>query len=137
MKLIAIALISLVLSGCATAEKMNRVSVGMSKAEVIKQIGAPDWSEGGYSEENLAYVLPQNMGDMFKNTYVVVIKDGKVDSYHRVERPPMDPQVQAAFIQSYRPIQFQPQQLYIPPAQPRTINCMSNQIGNQTYTNCN
>ncbi|MBI4991434.1 hypothetical protein HZB96_05065 [Candidatus Gottesmanbacteria bacterium] len=81
-KLIYIFIMALLIAGCATAAKMNRLSVGMSKDEVIKVMGNPNSQKASEGVECLEYYLSNSMmGDT--GTYWVMMKDGKVIQYGR------------------------------------------------------
>jgi len=80
--LIIIMAILLVLTGCATTAKMNKVSIGMTKSEVIDTMGKPDSSAGIGREETLRYTLYNASIDMYQE-YWVVLRNGKVYKYGR------------------------------------------------------
>lgn len=83
----AFLLISLILlTGCATASKMNRVSVGMTKQEVIRAVGNPNSTSAHGGTEYMAYKFWASDSDYFSNNetnYYVRLINGKVDSYGR------------------------------------------------------
>lgn len=65
---------------CSTAYKMNRVSLGMEKPQVIDQLGDPQSSKGNGSTEVMVYHFTENgMGDWHE--YWVVLTSGKVTTY--------------------------------------------------------
>ena len=78
-----IALLSLVLflASCAhfTGAKMSRVSPGMSKADVIRQLGEPKSVGGASNVEVLHYVEDKSWWQF--DYYFVRLVDGKVESY--------------------------------------------------------
>lgn len=108
MRLIAVIALGATLVGCATTQKMNAVSVGMTKAEVVAALGTPDESRATEGTEYLIYKLrgsvspgatvgcafggllllganyasPKCSGE--SNDYFVQIQSGKVYSYGRV-----------------------------------------------------
>ena len=73
----------LTLAGCTgTSAKLNRVALGMTKAEVVRAIGRPDTISAKGNTEYLIYLWgrPKELvGD--PNEYFVRLKDGRVDSY--------------------------------------------------------
>jgi len=87
MKRTLILLLCLGLFGCATAGKINSISVGMSKGEVIKIMGKPTSTSAKEGTEYLNYALSET-GDAefygWTTPYYIRIKDGKVDAYGRV-----------------------------------------------------
>jgi hypothetical protein len=76
---------TLLLVGCATAPKMNKLSLGMTKPEVISIMGTPDSTSapvGGV--EILNYKLSPKGGpfmNLVTEDYFVKLVSGKVDSY--------------------------------------------------------
>jgi len=68
--------------GCATTSKMNRISLGMTKNEVIKLMGQPSSTAGINEEETLRYNLYNIHNDMYEEYWVVLI-NGKVYKYGR------------------------------------------------------
>lgn len=85
MKKLILALV-VVLAGCATAGKINRVSLGQTKDQVIALMGAPDSSKAANGVEVLVYSLSDTDNDAFygnKSEYWVTIEGGKVTKYGR------------------------------------------------------
>jgi len=84
--LILIAILALV--GCATAPKMNRLSVGMTKQEVLAAMGAPTSTAANADGiEILRYRLSATRHDAFHHRteeYFVRLASGKVDSYGKM-----------------------------------------------------
>jgi hypothetical protein len=77
----------IVLIGCSTAHKMNLISLGMTKAEVIKQLGRPVSVSAQSGVEYLNYRFAETGDDDFYGNYTpyyVRIVDGKVESYGRL-----------------------------------------------------
>lgn len=74
--------------GCATAPKMNRLSVGMSKSEVFSVMGSPSSAAApGNGVEILRYELsPTYTAAWYGITqeYFVRITNGRVDSYGKM-----------------------------------------------------
>lgn len=73
------------LAGCATAPKMNRLSLGMTKQEVVSAMGTPaSTSAPGDGVELLHYNLSPQGGfirDLITEDYVVKLVNGKVVTY--------------------------------------------------------
>ncbi len=82
MKNIIFVLSLLFVFACATAERMDKLKVGMTRTEVIKVMkGEPDVKTVGENKEYLSYHLvdPYWGGDW----YTICLKDGKVSAYGR------------------------------------------------------
>ncbi len=81
-------ILTVILSGCATTGKMNQVSLGMTKQDVISMMGSPDSSSANGDIEYLTYSLYRGFFDRhygnWSDNYFVRLKDGKVDAYGRV-----------------------------------------------------
>jgi hypothetical protein len=76
-------LTSLLLVGCiGTSAKLNHVSLGMTKAEVIRAVGTPDSISAKGNMEYLVYLWgnPKELIGQPKE-YFIRLKDGRVDSY--------------------------------------------------------
>lgn len=67
----------LLLGGCSPWIGMHKIELGMSKAEVMQQMGKPNNASGSGNEEYLWYI-PANR---FWERYYVHIVNGKVDAY--------------------------------------------------------
>jgi outer membrane protein assembly factor BamE (lipoprotein component of BamABCDE complex) len=78
------------LIGCvSSASKLNRVSLGMSKPEVIRAMGTPKSTSAGPGAEYLIYVFDASRVDgMSPEDYYVRLTDGKVQAYGRVRDLP-------------------------------------------------
>jgi hypothetical protein len=81
---------ALFLASCATAPKMNSLSVGMTKQQVIAAMGRPESVRADGGVEYLHYKLSES-GDWVRGTwgvptrdYFVRLKNGVVDSYGKV-----------------------------------------------------
>lgn len=109
MKKLIVLIFSLTALGCSsTAKKLNEVSVGMSKKEVMEALGDPDETRASEGVEYLMYELRKAPGGgtqtacasvgvltwglpyLFKgcqysdDDYFVQLKDGRVFAYGRV-----------------------------------------------------
>jgi len=76
------------LSGCqamiyGTATDLDKLSIGMTKAQVIEALGAPAaaGADGTPGEEYLVYKRMQHAVSAWPRTYRVTLKDGKVVRY--------------------------------------------------------
>lgn len=82
-------LAALVLAGCRTgAEAMSRVSLGMTKTQVIATMGSPKSISATGHTEVMHYRLseyPVGAGryDRPLSEYVVILRDGRVEAYGR------------------------------------------------------
>lgn len=77
----------LLLTACATSQKVNSISVGMTKAQVIEIMGQPDSSSAEAGVESLNYALYESAGERrFGRTkpYYVRLSGGKVEAYGRL-----------------------------------------------------
>ena len=78
----------LFICGCATTPKMNHLSVGLTKTEVIAIMGRePDSTSAKSGVEYLTYLLWRDFWDRrpgdYSDQFFVRLIDGKVDSYGR------------------------------------------------------
>ncbi len=69
--------LAVLLSGCSPWIGLHNVELGMTKAEVMQQMGKPSNASGNSNEEYLWYV-PANR---FWERYYVHIVNGKVEAY--------------------------------------------------------
>jgi hypothetical protein len=86
-------LIAGLVAGCATSSKnLNKVSVGMTKAEVIQVLGQPESTRANRGVEFLIYSLREGISKpgttivpiSIEGQYFVKLVDGRVESYGRV-----------------------------------------------------
>jgi len=83
--LLALALLGAILTGCATSTDMNKIQIGMTKAQVIDILGTPDSTSAQANVEYLTYYLEVNniaRADQ-DHAYMVRLVDGKVESFGR------------------------------------------------------
>jgi hypothetical protein len=79
-RIIVILLSVAFLFGCAgSSKKMNQLKLGMTKKEVIENIGEPTSSSAKKNTEYLNYHL--TTGGFYTNVYYVRLLDGKVDAF--------------------------------------------------------
>ena len=87
MKTILISLSILIIMGCATAHRINSISPGMTKEEVIKIMGPPVSVSAKDGVEYLNYKLSETGNDAFMGwatPYFIRIINGRVDAYGRM-----------------------------------------------------
>lgn len=85
MKNITLALL-VFLMGCATAGKINRVSLGMTREDVEMKMGRPTSVSATEGTEYLNYNLSETGDDAFSGrttSYYVRLVNGRVDAYGR------------------------------------------------------
>lgn len=76
----------LLLAGCATANKISGVQLGMTKNDVIRVMGTPTSISAQGGSEYLNYALSETDDDAFRGwtkPYYVRLINGKVESYGR------------------------------------------------------
>jgi hypothetical protein len=89
-RLLSVLIPLLVLTGCTTVHNsrlLNRISIGMTKPEVIGVMGQPDSVAAQSGVEYLRYDLyppPPYWEAARKEAYFVRIVNGKVESYGRM-----------------------------------------------------
>ncbi len=82
-KIATIFLFSVLISGCGTsAKKLNELSTGMTKSEVIQVLGAPESVRAQNGQETLMYTLSNSWNSsVWNERYYVHIQNGRVVSY--------------------------------------------------------
>ena len=81
-KILILFILTVLVVGCAgSAKKINNLTLGMTKSEVIETMGKPDYSNVREEVEILNYRLTSN--SLFTDAYIVRIKQGKVDLFGR------------------------------------------------------
>lgn len=81
-RLTILVLLCTLVVGCAgSAQKINHLNVGMTKADVIQVMGEPDYTSGREGVEILSYRL--NASSFYSDTFYVRIIDGKVERFGR------------------------------------------------------
>jgi hypothetical protein len=76
-RLILWSVLVVLLCGCSPWIGMHKIELGMSKPEVLQQMGKPNNASGSGSEEYLWYI-PANR---FWERYYVHLVNGKVEAY--------------------------------------------------------
>jgi outer membrane protein assembly factor BamE (lipoprotein component of BamABCDE complex) len=74
----------LLIAGCATSHKINRVSLGMTKAQVIQAMGDPVSTSASDGIEGLRYHLYDNQQAVFQKSpteYWIYFNGGRVVKY--------------------------------------------------------
>ena len=88
MKLLGLLLsIAFLLAGCATANKISNVQMGMTKQDVIRVMGPPVSTSATGKTEYLNYSLSETDDQAFygiTKPYYVRIINGRVDSFGRL-----------------------------------------------------
>jgi hypothetical protein len=93
-RIIFCALIALVVSSCVTGERMQSVSDGMSKEEVISLLGNPDGFQRAGDYEALRYTNRLISGWSWDRAdYNVILKAGRVVEYGPGQVRQRDPNV--------------------------------------------
>jgi hypothetical protein len=83
VKLTVVVMVACLLGGCATSSsKLNGVHIGMTKTDLVRQLGAPDTSRGQANIEYLTYYL-KNDTSANNQPYMVRLIDTKVESFGR------------------------------------------------------
>ncbi len=90
MKIMMLLLCLGLLFGCAaSARKMNRLSIGMTKPEAIRVMGTPKSTSASQGVEYLIYILDASRFDaLLPEEYYVRVQNGAVDGYGRVRDLP-------------------------------------------------
>ena len=86
MNKIMLVIALVVLTGCqamiyGTAGRLNDVSVGMTKEQVIQKIGEPTFTKATPDGEFLMYKWMEHVISEWPKVYYVLLKDGKVAAY--------------------------------------------------------
>ncbi len=79
-------LAGLFMTACSTGDagRIDRLQIGMSKAQAVAVMGEPDHAVTSGSEENLIYYLYATPDALEKRGYVVQLVDGKVRSFGKM-----------------------------------------------------
>lgn len=78
---------SFLILGCATTSRINRVSIGMSKSQVLEVMGQPYSTSANIEVEYLIYRLSTGLylgQKTYQEPYYVRLRNGSVDSFGRV-----------------------------------------------------
>ena len=85
--IVLLTLLAVALGGCAptTLNKMNKVSIGMDKQQVISAIGSPTETRATQGIEYLVYHLRMDTDvRTAKTPYFVQLENGRVTAYGKV-----------------------------------------------------
>lgn len=81
--LLVMAVLGLFLGGCvSTADKLNSIKIGMTRSQVVAQLGEPNSMSAQGNIEYLTYYL-SNETTSRDQPYAVRLVDGKVESFGR------------------------------------------------------
>ena len=78
----------LFICACTTASRINKIQIGMPRAEVVHILGDPVSMTATQEAEYLNYRLSETRGDVMAGTgtpYYIKIVDGKVEAFGRTE----------------------------------------------------
>ena len=82
MKTILLMVVALLVAGCATADKLNAVQLGMSEADVIGILGSPKSTSAQGSTEYMNYDFYDHKNNVgFPVPHFVRLIDGRVESF--------------------------------------------------------
>jgi hypothetical protein len=79
-QILGISLLALLVLGCASAGRINNVSIGMTKQQAIAVMGEPTSTSAKDGVEYLNYTLSRGL---FRDDYYVRLTQGKVDAFGR------------------------------------------------------
>jgi hypothetical protein len=87
-RLLVFIVILISLAGCATTARINKISIGMTKSEVIDIMGNPSSTSGIGKEEGLRYNLYNPSRDIYEEHWVTllngnVVKFGRAGDYQK------------------------------------------------------
>ncbi len=80
-RMVVIFLLTMFVLGCASSKKINRVNLGMTKAQVIEVMGQPDSTSEAMGVQYLRYKLITDV--VFSDDFYVRLEDGAVTAYGR------------------------------------------------------
>jgi hypothetical protein len=83
MRIFGALFLCLLLVGCATRAKMNNLSLGMTKSQVLSVMGRPASTAATHGTEVLRYDLHDNVFDEHASEYWVTLENGRVSEYGR------------------------------------------------------
>jgi outer membrane protein assembly factor BamE (lipoprotein component of BamABCDE complex) len=79
----ALFLVVALLAGCATAEKLNLIQIGMTKGQVVAILGQPDSTSAQSNIEYYTYYLTNDSARYGNQPYMVRLVGGQVESFGR------------------------------------------------------
>jgi len=82
MRKLLLAFVAILLAGCVTGQSVRQLAPGMSRAEVIEIMGAPDGVQANGEVEILKYANRLMSGFSWDTTdYFVTLREGRVAEY--------------------------------------------------------
>jgi hypothetical protein len=78
-----ILLLAALFAGCATADQLNKLRIGMSKDQVVATLGQPDSTSAQANIEYMTYYLSNDSSYGRDQPYMVRLVEGKVESFGR------------------------------------------------------
>ena len=76
-------LLAALFTGCATADQLNKLRIGMSKDQVVAVLGQPDSTSAQANIEYMTYYLSNDSSYGRDQPYMVRLVEGKVESFGR------------------------------------------------------
>ena len=76
-------LLAALFTGCATADQLNKLRIGMSKDQVVAILGQPDSTSAQANIEYMTYYLTNDSSYGRDQPYMVRLVEGKVESFGR------------------------------------------------------
>ncbi len=119
MRALLLGLVAILLAGCITGDQVREIAVGMTRAEVVEIMGAPDGVQANGSTEVLKYSNRLMSGWSWDRTdYYVTLTQGRVSSYGNGEVRQNAPPNFSGYVPpgGYSPSAPVPQQTYPRPA---------------------
>lgn len=79
-RMLAVCLIAGLIAGCGmSSQRINSLKLGMTKADVIREMGDPNYVAAKGDVEVLSYRLATEL--LFTDEYIVHINNGRVDFF--------------------------------------------------------
>jgi hypothetical protein len=78
-----ILLFATLFAGCATADQLNKLRIGMSKDQVVAILGQPNSTSAQANIEYMTYYLSNDSSYGRDQPYMVRLVEGKVESFGR------------------------------------------------------
>ena len=76
-------LLAALFTGCASADQLNKLRIGMSKDQVVAILGQPDSTSAQSNIEYMTYYLSNDNSYGRDQPYMVRLVEGKVESFGR------------------------------------------------------
>lgn len=82
MRIFILGLVAILMAGCVTGQSVRQLSPGMSRAEVVAIMGAPDGIQASGNVEVLKYANRLMSGFSWDTTdYFITLREGRVVEY--------------------------------------------------------